>query len=135
MRIIAFATDKEKELEGVWFPLGDGLEILVARMNNTNYTSRVRKQMQPYQSTFQRKALKEDAAEAIQNKAMAGTIVLDWKDMQDEDGAEGPFSEEICVKYLQLYPEFKKAILEFAGNMDNYVLEAVKEIGENVKKS
>lgn len=124
MRLSAFKTDQEKETSGVWFPIGAGLEVLVARMRNRRYRDRMRELMRPHLQRVRRGSLDLDVVAKLNLQAVAETVLLDWKNLEDDDGKTISYSKEKALEVLEKYPEFAEIVTEFAGDIENYREEA-----------
>ena len=78
-----FGVDEEKATEGVWVPLGKGVEVKVARANNPKYQKLVTRLLRPHRRVIRRGGEAADAVmEEILNRAMAQAILLDWKNIE-----------------------------------------------------
>jgi hypothetical protein len=133
MDLKKFATNKEKEVDGIWHDLGDGLSVLVARAKNTKYISELRLRMKPYQNRLQRNdPSMEEIAEKIITEVMARTILLDWKGMEN-DGKKFPYSYENCVAVLsdKQYTDFRDLIEGLSDDMSSYRDEEKEAVVKN----
>jgi len=133
MDLKKFATNKNKEVDGIWHDLGDGLSVLVARARNTKYIAELRLRMKPYQNRLQRNdSTMEEIAEKVITEVMAKTILLDWKGMEN-DGKKFPYSYENCVAVLsdKKYTDFRELIEGLADDMSAYRDEEKDSIVKN----
>ena len=133
MDLNKFATNKKKEVDGIWHDLGDGLSVLVARARNTKYIAELRLRMKPYQNRLQRNdPTMEDIAEKIITEVLAKTILLDWKGMEN-DGKKFSYSVENCVAVLadEKYTDFRDLIEGLSDDMSAYRDEEKEDIVKN----
>lgn len=129
-----YGTDKDKELAGVWEDFGGGCKVLIARIGNENYSKVFRRISKPYQNAIRRGTLGNEKAEDLLIQAMAESIVLDWKGME-EDGKPVKYSKEECMRVLKAYKDFRDEISERAGSMELFKREMDAESEKNSKKS
>lgn len=120
MRLSAFKTDSAKETAGVWFPVGAGLEVLVARMRNAKHRERLRELMRPHLQRVRRGQMDLALVEKLNTQAMGETVLLDWKNLQDDDDKPIPYSKEKAVEILGKVLEFADMVSEFASDIENY---------------
>lgn len=78
-----FNMDSQKELEGVWEPLGDDSKILVARIGNSRYQSEYRKIPSAQRRRIENNMVKGKEIERIISALLAKTILLDWEGLGD----------------------------------------------------
>lgn len=123
-------TDPVKEREGVWATISGGLEVLVARVSSPAYRSYCRERLSSLSKLGKQKDY-DEKAEEILKKAAAMFLLLDWKDLTDDQGSPIPYSweraEEIFVKSDDIYRE----VMAIAQNRDLYRLEQQREIVGN----
>lgn len=126
-------TDPTKELEGVWEDFGEGTQILIARIGNKNYEKRLKELALPYKRQIRTNTISEDVYEDLLNKAVAKTIILDWKNLK-EDGKEIKYSPEKAYELISnpAYKDFKEALLTIAQEI---ALFKVGELEDGLKNS
>jgi len=115
----AFATDKKLELEGVWHDLGEGAGVLIARIGNRRYQNALNKTLADNRTMIKTGLMSEEAAEKDLCEIIADTILLDWKNI-DDDGQPLPYTKENAVAMLIKYPDFRVLVVDLAGISDNY---------------
>lgn len=128
-----FGTDKKKELEGVWHDLGEGLEVLVARIGNPKYKKRFQAITKPHRRALDRKTLPDEVAERLMIQCMSETILLDWKGLE-EDGKEVPYSTENAIRILTEYRDLREYIDDISKELEGYKQEEDEEAIDNLKK-
>ena len=128
-----FGTDPEKEKDGVWQPVGDGMEIKVAKLNNPTYNKRFEFLTKPYRRALRKGTLSNDVAESLMIQCLAETILLDWKGLE-EKGKVVKYSVENAIKLLTDYPEFRGTINDIANELAIFQEIEDEEAAENLKK-
>lgn len=115
-----FATDRRKEEEGVWHDMGDGSRIKVARVGNPRYTRLLTERSRPHQRAATLNTLSEDVAQRIVTEVEGRTVLVDWEGMCDAAGNSLPYSCETAQKLLVDLPEFRRFVLDLAGDVSYY---------------
>ena len=117
-----YGTNKKDEQEGKWEDFGEGLSVKIARMGNPNYSKKFREIAKPYQKSIRRGTLGEQKSEELLIQAMADTILLDWKGLE-ENGKPVKFTREEAIRVMTEYPDFRDAVSEVAGAIETFKLE------------
>ncbi len=125
-----FGTDKVKEEAGVWVSLGDGAEVLVARLTNKSYVAAIKRLTMPHRVALRNRSLPEDLNFDITIKAMAEAVLLDWKGFQ-ENGKNLAYNREAAERLLKDYADFREQIAGIASDMDNFKSETEAAIEKN----
>lgn len=133
-RLSSLKTDVAKSEEGVWCEVGEGFEIKVARLGHPKYQAYLAKLSKPHAKQIRREGL--GAAEVlreIQRKATAKYLLLDWRNLHDDEGNEIPFSEEKALEILgnPEYEEFFDIVLEHAQDVELFRAENAEESAGN----
>lgn len=131
MKLTDFATDKNKEVNGVWFDLGDDTKVLVARARNTKYLAELRLRMKPYQNRISRNDPSMEAiAEKILTQVVARTILLGWENLRDQDNNPIEYSIEKCEEILgnPKFKDFRDLIETLSEDMSSYKEEVKQEM-------
>ena len=129
-----YGTDENKETDGIWQDMGDGIKVKIARIGNPKYQKLFQKISKPHRKAIRRGTLKEDVAEKLMIECMAKTIVLDWKNIE-VDGKVLPYSVENAIQILTDFKDLKEYINDFANEMEAYMQEDAEEGEENLKNS
>ncbi len=79
MDLKSFKSDTAKESEGVWQPIGEGTEFLIARMNNPATKAAFRKMTSRYRGQAL-EMMPERKQEEIYARVLADTVLLDWRE-------------------------------------------------------
>lgn len=135
MNLNQFATNKEKEVNGVWHDVGGGTRLLIARSRNVKYVAMMQSMLKPYQNRINRNdPTMEKIAEGIITKVMAKTILLGWEKLKPTaDGEEVEYSIEACEETLAnpKYKDFRDFVESLSDDMSQYQDEDQEEIVGN----
>lgn len=120
-----YSTDKTKDQEGVFIPVGGGASFKLTRMGPTNirYGNKFKALSKPYERLAKNDELSPEKALEIQVKAFCGTVLVDWKDVTDKDGNPLEFSEENAVKVLTDLPDLYLELVSESENRDNFQID------------
>lgn len=136
MRFSEYVTSKELEEDGVWARLRKGdAEVLVARAGNSKHEDLVRRLRKKHGRGFRGDELPPAVEEEIATEAIARTILLDWKGIEDEDGEPIPYSTEEARRLLKLSRDFRLEIVSIATEMEMFRREETAEAEKNSEKS
>lgn len=125
-----FATDPELELEGVWYPLDDTTSIKVARDGNKNHVKALKRLTKPYRVQISTNTMHPDLVKKINATAMAETILLDWKGLEDDDKLV-EYSTESAAAMLIKYPDFFKTVSAISEDMSVFQRDADAAAAKN----
>lgn len=131
-----FGTDKKKEVEGVWYDMGDGCRLRVARKGNRRYTEKYQ-QLDRERSIVRRAQLEtlgDEEGEKVLAELIAHAILVDWEGVKD-NGKEIPYSTEAAYEQLVKYPDFRVLVTELSEQQAMYRAEQQKADVKNSKKS
>lgn len=125
-------SDKKKQNDGVWVPYESGIELLIARFGNTKYDEYVRTEVDSM-TTLLRRDLTAQETNEIVKRATAKHILLDWKNVDDDDGKPLSYSPEVGLKILcdEEYRDLYRFISFTAANAQNYRVDALKADAKN----
>ena len=59
---------------------------------------------------------------------MAEGILLDWKDVVDEQGNQVPFSKELAKRYLLADTDFREFVAEFSDDSAKFRSEYIGDL-------
>lgn len=118
-----YKTDKTAELNGVWIEVDDGVEWLIARLNNEKAREMRRRLEKPYRSFAN---IPDKANEEILRKVIANTVLLDWKGITDDDGKLIPYSPEKAEELLKELPDFLTDVANASMARETFQTEAVE---------
>lgn len=131
-----YGVDKSLETDGVWVPLDEDTDILIARLENKKYMNEIERLSAPHRRILNSKAgrhtaKKRELANSIMCKVFAKTVLLDWKNLL-VGGEKIEYSYEDCLKMLTEYPDFKDDVAREAENINNFLEEEIEEVKENL---
>lgn len=130
MKISKMKQDVTSAEEGQWVDIGDGASVKVARIGNKAYNAFIKKATKPYAAALRSKTgLPDDVFEGILNKAYAETILLDWAGLEDDAGANLPYSKEKCLELFKdpEYKDFTELAVTLASEAETFRLQEVAE--------
>jgi hypothetical protein len=116
--------EQTSEIEGVWVDVGEGVQLKLARADNSSYQKEVSKIL--LASSSELRILQDSnprRMEIIREariKAISRTILLDWRNLQDENGKELKYSPELAEKILVEYKELLELVDAFSTNREMY---------------
>lgn len=127
MKLSTIKKDVNAAEQGVWVNgvLGD-LDVKVASAGNRKYIESLRNALKPYQRNL--KNIDDEVFTEIQNKAIAKHILVDWRNLQDDEGNEIPYSEQKAYELLQdpENEEFRKLIVSLSEESEVFRKEALE---------
>lgn len=128
----SFATDKEAELDGRWFSMGDGCELLIARSNNKNAEDLAVRLLAPHRPALRAGRTKPIAneLEKIGIRVLAEAVLLDWKELYIGD-EKVKYNVDNAVRVLTEYPDFRTEVEKIAEDMENFRAEVLEESAGN----
>lgn len=121
----SFAIDKSAETDGAWIEIcanEDGtlaqFKIARAGRRNKRYTKAMEKATKPYRAILGELDAKTD--DKITADVLVESIILDWRDVQDEPGVSLPFSKDAARDLLQKYPDLIDLVNTKAWQMETF---------------
>ncbi len=122
-----YKTNDTAEVEGIWMTLGetdDGQQIAVkvkrAGGENSEFEKAMTLGMKPYRLAIQAGNFPSKKMVPIIAKAYAKTVLVDWKNVADEDGNPMDFTIDNATKLLTDLPVLLDRIAEFASDMRSF---------------
>lgn len=130
---------QEKEDAGEWYTYDEGGKFLVAFIGREDFArklNRLEDSIRQSRPDLKKKdgrqnyvkKLPSEMSEEIGFKAMYGTLVLDWANI---DPTYSEFTEENFVKVLKAVRGLGNAILEFSSERENFHREQIEENAGN----
>jgi hypothetical protein len=116
-----FGTNKEKETEGTFIPIGGGVEIKMKRAgaSNKDFAFDQAKMLRPFSKQISTGTIDPATLVDINVSLFTRHIVTDWKGVT-EDGKPVKFSKEKFMEYAKAYPDFFSEIFSAAHDMQNF---------------
>ncbi len=130
-----FKTNSDKETNGVEieFPEAQNEDgtipiFILSRMGRSNkrYSKALEASTRPYRRQVELGTLKNEIAEGLFVNVFCDTVLKGWKNVQDENGVEIPYSKEAAVKLMNDLPDVYDRLQEeakLAANFRDFSLE------------
>jgi hypothetical protein len=117
-----------KTSDGVWAPYEDS-QFLIAHMSSLSFQRKLTRLQQPYRGKIDKGSIDPKISRDLTCEAMAGTILLDWKDVVNSKKEPVAFDEDLAKRVLINQPDVREFISNFAVNLDNFREEDTKALG------
>ena len=126
-------TDMDKAQQGVWQPYILDIELLIASINNPKYKQERSRLIKPHQRRIRSGEMSAEKVLEILKPAVAKHLLLDWKNIEDDNGQPIPYSPE---KVLELFndptlSDLYDFVLETAGEKELFRKELQQESAKN----
>lgn len=128
-----YAIDKNKETQGVWHAIGDGLKLKVARYNNPEYVRKYQELIGPHRNTIKAGTMSEEEKANLAADALSKTVLLDWDGLYI-GGKEIPYSTAEAKRILAdtRYATFFGWVMDLAQSETAFrEVEVARELGES----
>lgn len=120
-------TDKDSEEKGVWTEdLGNGLQLLVARINNPSYTRAVGKYVKSKKDAFGSFDIDDEGINDDIIKIYAKSILLGWKGLE-ENGKELVYSEDEAIRIMTKYTDFFNLVRSKSTDIELFRKRSIEE--------
>ena len=100
-RIDAIRADLDKESKGVWVPYELGIELKVARLGNPAYQAVLTSLVNARKALLGCLELSADQRADVQKQAVARTVLMDWRGIEDEQGNPVLYSPEKALEWFR----------------------------------
>lgn len=116
-----FGSNKTKESEGAWVPIGGGIEVKVRRAGQANkeFAAEQMKMLKPFSKQIAMNTMDMDVLRQINAKLFAKHIIVDWKGVS-EAGKTVKFSKEKFLEYANEMPDFFADVFAAATELQNF---------------
>lgn len=115
----SFATDENKENDGVWINLGPTSRVKLGRIGSRRFKDRQIIKMKPYEALSRLGQVPPEVQERVTVELVAETVLLGWEGFT-EDGVDVPYSYENALRVLMENKQFLEFICEQAMLNENY---------------
>lgn len=122
-----FGTNQQLEKEGVWIEIqdpgaGEPARIKIARAGGTNdkLAKVADEKWKPYRQLLTRGLVPPDVERKVIAEIYAESVVLDWQNVEDEDGHPIPFTPAACAAMMLALPDFLSQVMIEAKRLDNF---------------
>jgi len=92
--------DLDRAGKGVWCPYVEDVELLIGGSSQQEYANYIRRATKPYQNLIRRDQMPDDKAQEIMVRGAARYLLLGWKNLQDDNGEDIPYSEDKAHELL-----------------------------------
>lgn len=132
-----YETDTALETEGVWVALTKDIQVKVAALPNPNFVDYLTKLQKPYKGQIRKNSLDKEIEEDLYVKAVAKTVLIDWKGIKDKENKDIPYSYENAYKLLsdKSLKRFKSDIILLSTEAETFKAEEKEEAVKNSETS
>ena len=129
-----YATDVEKEQQGVWTDdLGGGMRLKIARLRNSNFKQLYQKLTKPYERQIRARTLDEATENRILNQCLAKTVLLGWENLTYA-GQKLEHSLENALSVLSdpRLVDFRDLVVDIASDAQFFRDESLEQAEKNL---
>lgn len=132
-KLTALRTDPNKESQGVWIDYEDDIKLKLGRMNSPAFEKFVADRQATSIGRFRRVKQSDAERDKLVEEAVASTIILDWKNIQDDSGNDIPYSKEKALEFCRDpgLRDFYRFVLIEASQADNFKKEILEQAAGN----
>jgi hypothetical protein len=132
-KLSVIAVDATKSIDGIFVPYYSDIELKIARLNNPKYEKFLQKLIEPHIREIRANNFDRDKRLDLAKQAAAKYLLVDWKNIEDENGKKIPYSPE---KALELFRDSKfvdlyNFVIEVANSAEFYRQETKVESIKN----
>lgn len=110
-----FGSDDEKENQGVWVEVKQGIAYLIASHDREEHMALFREKTAPYRAAIISGVADEKQNDAIAVECLAKKVLLNWRGVVDsETGEPIPYTWQEGVKAMTKNRRFKEFVLQNA---------------------
>lgn len=119
----------DHQTKGIWFVYQEGIEFLIARLGNREYTKYLRAIGKPHSAQIRHDVLDDEVLEGLSREAIAHTVLLDWKNVEDDNGQPLKYTPAIGEKVLNddEFDHIYKFIVTCASQQEVYQRRMMEE--------
>lgn len=117
-----FKTDPNYESQGITLeygntPNGKPIRIKIARAGGSNakFLKALEIKSKPYRRQLQNETIDPKIADDILMQVFVDSVILDWENVEDENGTALPFNRENCLKLFRDLPDLFADVREQAS--------------------
>ncbi len=118
MTICITPVDRKAANNGKWTKYR-GVDLCIARSNNTKFKSYFRKLTAPYQTDMDEGRMSEEVSIDIMAQALGKEVLVDWKNFVI-NGEEIPYSPSNSKELLLNDPDCQDFVMSFSEKVTNY---------------
>jgi len=128
--MIVVDRNKSNQDKGVWTKFGDS-QFKVAHTGSIRFQRILNRLQAPHRRKIEKGTLDPSISRDILCEAMAGGLLLDWKDVINSNKEEVPFSPEMAEMALKNNDDLREFLQEFALDLENFRAEEMEEEGKS----
>lgn len=132
-RLRAIRQDIDRAAEGEWEKFGEGIEFLIAGTASPAYQEALRQLMRPHVRDVRRGSIEPAVVEEVTIRAAAQTLLLDWRNIEDDDGNDLSYSSDKAYEIMSdpAYREVYEFVMECARDIGRFREEDLEEAQGN----
>lgn len=130
---VFYQTDETLERDGVWIPITDDVELLIARLNNPVHIAAMDRQREPWRLIIlQGGTIPEETVREMNIAALAEGVLRGWRGkFEDDDGTVMEYSIEKAIELMTRSRPFRELIVDLATQDERYKVKTEEEIQGN----
>ena len=115
-RLSQIRNDVDAMVHGVWVPFEAGIRLKIARLWNEQHARCMAKLNDEKMDRLRSDKDKKQAERDIMRESVARTILLDWENLEDDDGQAIPYSADKALELFNdpRYRDFYDFVIETA---------------------
>lgn len=126
MQISITPVDKKAAEKGKWTKYR-GVDLCIARSNNTRFRACFRKLIAPYQIEMEEGKLNEELSAEIMAEALGQEVLVDWNNF-NINAEPLVYSAENAKSLLLNDPDCQEFVVEFSEKLSNYLKETQEQV-------
>jgi|TARA_R100000501_G_C2618568_1_gene112040 hypothetical protein len=136
-KLNSVALNPESSVEGIWVTYMYDIELKIARLGNSKYKEYAAKLLAPFVRESRGKVLPDERLEKVTKPAVANCILVDWRNIQNDDGTEFEYSPEKALEILSddKYVDLYEFVMLTSGNSEIFRAELQEDSAGNLEKS
>jgi hypothetical protein len=126
-----FKVDKAKETEGVeiqYGPNADGsiptFRVLRRSPTNQKYAKTLERESAPYRRLLELGTLDKQVEERIMRRTFCLSVLVDWKNVQNDKNEEIPYSFDNAMKLFEELPELYYDLADQSSKLSSFRAES-----------
>jgi len=131
LELNTFQSDPELEEKGVWRPIGNGAEALIARVGNKKFRSLIRRKLKSNRAIIEQEDdLAEEVSEEVMIEVYAHTVLLDLKNVSIDGKPLDRYTPELGIKLLKMR-DFRDRIKSYAEDAEAFRIKRDEKVGNS----
>ena len=136
-KITAIKSDMDKVEKGAWVPYAEDIQLCIASINNKAYKKVRSRLLKPHLRQIRSQTMTSEEVLDVLKPAAAKFLLVDWKNIEDEDGKAIPYSPDKALEFFEdpALSDLYSFVLETAGESELYRQEMMEDAAKNSAKS